>query len=49
MAPLVIGEALAGLDFVAALFDQLGYAVDPAPDAIRVDVVQAIRLGIVNV
>jgi len=44
-APLVVGEALFGLDFAAALFDQLGFGVDPAPGATRCDVVQAIRLG----
>jgi len=44
-APLVVGEALRGLDFAAALFDELGYAVDPEPGEARFDVVQAIRLG----
>jgi cystathionine beta-lyase family protein involved in aluminum resistance len=45
MAPLVIGECLAGLDFVAALFEELGYGVSPKPGEARVDIVQAIRLG----
>ena len=44
-APLVIGETLRGLDFAAALFAQLGYAVDPLPGERRTDIVQAIRLG----
>jgi cystathionine beta-lyase family protein involved in aluminum resistance len=44
-APLVVAEALAGLDFAAALFEELGYAVDPLPGAARSDIVQAIRLG----
>jgi cystathionine beta-lyase family protein involved in aluminum resistance len=44
-APLVVAEALAGLDFAAALFEALGYAVDPLPGAARSDIVQAIRLG----
>ena len=44
-APLVVGEALRGLDFAAALFSELGFAVDPAPGEVRTDVVQAIRLG----
>jgi len=44
-APLVVAEALAGLDFAAALFEELGYAVDPLPGATRTDIVQAIRLG----
>ncbi len=44
-APLVIGETLRGLNFAAALFAQLGYAVDPLPGERRTDIVQAIRLG----
>jgi cystathionine beta-lyase family protein involved in aluminum resistance len=44
-APLVVGEALRGLNFAAALFAELGFAVDPAPSAARADIVQAIRLS----
>jgi cystathionine beta-lyase family protein involved in aluminum resistance len=44
-APHAVAESLAGLDFVAALFENLGYAVDPVPGAPRYDIVQAIRLG----
>ena len=44
-APLIVAEALRGLDFAAALFAALGFAVDPAPGDVRTDVVQAIRLG----
>jgi cystathionine beta-lyase family protein involved in aluminum resistance len=44
-APLVVAECLAGLDFAAALFEELGYSVDPQPGAERRDIVQAIRLG----
>ncbi|HEV2739710.1 MAG TPA: methionine gamma-lyase family protein [Candidatus Elarobacter sp.] len=44
-APLVVAEALRGLDFAAALFAELGFAVDPAPGDMRSDIVQAIRLG----
>ena len=44
-APLIVEQALRGLDFTAALFAELGYAVDPAPGAVRTDIVQAIRLG----
>jgi len=44
-APLVVAEALRGLDFAAALFGDLGFAVDPVPGEARTDVVQAIRLG----
>ncbi len=44
-APRAVGECLAGLDFAAALFEELGFAVDPLPGARRCDIVQAIRLG----
>ena len=45
LAPLVVEQCLRGLDFAAALFDELGYGVDPAPGERRTDIVQAIRLG----
>ncbi len=45
LAPLIVEQALRGLDFTAALFDELGFGVDPAPCAPRTDIVQAIRLG----
>lgn len=45
LAPLVVEQTLRGLDFIAALFDLLGYRVDPAAGARRTDIVQAIRLG----
>ncbi len=45
LAPAVVGQTLQGLDFAAALFAELGFAVDPAPGARRTDIVQAIRLG----
>jgi cystathionine beta-lyase family protein involved in aluminum resistance len=44
-APLVVGEALRGLDFAASLFAVLGFGVDPLPGERRTDIVQAIRLG----
>ncbi|HET6275244.1 MAG TPA: methionine gamma-lyase family protein [Candidatus Cybelea sp.] len=44
-APLVVEQSLRGLDFTAALFEGLGYWVDPLPGAPRTDIVQAIRLG----
>lgn len=44
-APLVVEQTLRGLDFAAALYEELGYAVDPAAGARRTDIVQAIRLG----
>ncbi|MBV8283656.1 MAG: methionine gamma-lyase family protein, partial [Candidatus Eremiobacteraeota bacterium] len=45
LAPAIVEQSLRGLDFAAALFDELGYAVDPAPGEPRTDIVQAIRLG----
>ena len=45
LAPLVVEQCLRGLDFAAALFEDLGYSVDPAPGETRTDIVQAIRLG----
>jgi cystathionine beta-lyase family protein involved in aluminum resistance len=45
VAPMVVEQCLRGLDFAAALFEQLGYDVDPAPGELRTDIVQAIRLG----
>lgn len=45
LAPLVLRETLAGLDFFAALFEELGCEVDPVAGAERHDIVQAIRLG----
>jgi cystathionine beta-lyase family protein involved in aluminum resistance len=44
-APLVVGEALRGLNFAAALFAELGFPVDPGPGAARADIVQSIRLS----
>jgi cystathionine beta-lyase family protein involved in aluminum resistance len=44
-ASQTVAESLAGLDFAAALFAELGYPVDPAPGEKRHDIVQAIRLG----
>ncbi len=45
IAPLIVEQTLRGLDFTAALFEALGYAVDPRAGAPRTDIVQAIRLG----
>jgi cystathionine beta-lyase family protein involved in aluminum resistance len=44
-APMIVEQTLRGLDFAAALFAELGFAVDPQPGALRTDIVQAIRLG----
>jgi cystathionine beta-lyase family protein involved in aluminum resistance len=48
LAPLIVEQSLRGLDFTAALFENLGYAVEPKPGAPRTDIVQAIRLGSVE-
>jgi cystathionine beta-lyase family protein involved in aluminum resistance len=45
LAPLVVEQSLRGLDFIAALFEGLGYVVEPAAGTKRTDIVQAIRLG----
>jgi cystathionine beta-lyase family protein involved in aluminum resistance len=45
IAPLVVEECLRGLDFIAALFETLGFTVDPRAGERRTDTVQAIRLG----
>jgi cystathionine beta-lyase family protein involved in aluminum resistance len=44
VAPTIVEQTLRGLDFAAALFAELGFDVDPAPGAVRTDIVQAIRL-----
>ncbi len=44
-APLVVGETLRGLNFAAALFADLGFAVDPAAGSERADIVQSIALS----
>jgi len=40
-----VEQTLRGLDFAAAFFEDLGYAVDPPAGVSRTDIVQAIRLG----
>jgi cystathionine beta-lyase family protein involved in aluminum resistance len=45
LAPLIVEQCLRGLDFIAALFEGLGYDVDPKAGSRRTDIVQAIRLG----
>jgi len=44
-APKTVGESLKIMDFAAALFERLGYAVDPVAGGPRTDIIQAIRLG----
>ena len=45
LAPRVTGSALQGAQFTAAFFGELGFAVRPAYDAFRSDLVQAVELG----
>jgi cystathionine beta-lyase family protein involved in aluminum resistance len=45
IAPTVVEQTLRGLDFAAALFEALGFTVDPPCGRARTDIVQAIRLG----
>jgi cystathionine beta-lyase family protein involved in aluminum resistance len=45
LAPLIVAQCLRGLDFIAGLFEELGWHVDPKPGQPRTDIVQAIRLG----
>jgi cystathionine beta-lyase family protein involved in aluminum resistance len=45
VAPMIVEQTLRGLDFAAALFAELGFAVDPQAGSVRTDIVQAIRLG----
>lgn len=44
-APRVVAESLKIMDFAAALFEQLGFVVEPRCGAPRTDIIQAIRLG----
>jgi len=45
LAPHVVSEALKGATLAARLFHDLGYPVDPAWDAPRTDIIQAVKLG----
>ena len=45
LAPNVVGEALKAAILAARLFSNLGFEVDPLPEAPRTDIIQAIRLG----
>ncbi|HEY9643495.1 MAG TPA: methionine gamma-lyase family protein [Coleofasciculaceae cyanobacterium] len=45
LAPQMVGEAMKGNHLTAAVFEQLGYPVNPLPDAPRRDIIQAIKLG----
>jgi len=45
LAPQTVGACIMGAMLTAAVFDGLGYEVNPLPLAIRTDIVQAIKLG----
>ncbi|MGI6343964.1 MAG: aminotransferase class I/II-fold pyridoxal phosphate-dependent enzyme [Bacillota bacterium] len=45
LAPHVVGEALKGAIFAAALFQNLGFAVSPNPGDLRQDIIQAVQFG----
>jgi cystathionine beta-lyase family protein involved in aluminum resistance len=45
LAPQMVGEAMKGNYLTAQVFHQLGYPVNPLPDAPRRDIIQAIKLG----
>jgi cystathionine beta-lyase family protein involved in aluminum resistance len=44
-APQMVAEALISAELTAAVFSELGYAVNPAVGGERSDVIQAVRLG----
>ncbi len=48
LAPQMVGEAMKGNHLVAHVFQQLGYPVNPLPEAPRRDVIQAVKLGSVD-
>jgi cystathionine beta-lyase family protein involved in aluminum resistance len=45
LAPQMVGEAMKGNHLTAMVFQQLGYPVNPLPEAPRRDVIQAIKFG----
>jgi cystathionine beta-lyase family protein involved in aluminum resistance len=45
LAPHVVGEALKGMVYAAALFAEEGYTVSPTYDEKRTDIIQQIQLG----
>jgi cystathionine beta-lyase family protein involved in aluminum resistance len=45
LAPQMVGEAMKGCHLTGHVFQQLGYPVNPLPEAPRRDVIQAIQLG----
>lgn len=45
MAPHTVGEALKGAALAAWVFEHAGYEVSPAWDAVRTDIIQAVRFS----
>jgi len=45
LAPQTVGACITGAVLAAAVFNHLGFAVNPSPLATRTDIVQAIKLG----
>jgi cystathionine beta-lyase family protein involved in aluminum resistance len=45
MSPMIVGQALEGAVWAAALFERLGFEVSPRPGEPRTDIIQALRLG----
>jgi cystathionine beta-lyase family protein involved in aluminum resistance len=45
LAPQMVGEAMKGNHLTATVFQQLGYEVNPLPEAPRRDLIQAVKLG----
>lgn len=44
-SPMIVGQALEGAVWAAALFEALGFEVSPGPAEHRTDIIQALRLG----
>ncbi len=44
-APTVVASAVKTAIFAAALFEQLGFEVNPGPEALRSDIIQSVLLG----
>lgn len=45
LAPQIVGEALCGAVFTAAMLQNLGFQVSPRPDEMRSDIVEAVQFG----
>ena len=45
MAPHVVSQALKAAVLCSAVFEKLGFEVDPKPNEIRHDIIQSIKFG----